>query len=305
MKEKKFFFGKETTVKKTRIILLSALALALLVPAGVWAQSSVWEVRGPKTTVYLAGSCHVLREADHPLPVEFDIAYSRARRIVFEAPPGDLDGPAYLQKLLAVAVSPDGTTLKQHLSPAVYAKAEKFCQARGYPFDQYQLLRPWMFSMVLVLQELKRIGVSAEYGVDRYFYAKAVTDSKAISGLETADEQIGFLNLLDGDMGNDQVSETIDDLVRLEGRVGDILSAWRKGDEAGIESFNLRELKNYPRLYEALIVNRNRKWAAKIETLLAGPESAMVIVGVGHLAGAESVANLLRRRGFPVVRLQK
>lgn len=299
------FSWKGAVMKTNRNILLPALALALLVPACVWAQSSVWEVRGPRTTVYLAGSCHVLRASDHPLPGEFDIAYSRARRLVFEAPPGDLDGPAYLQKLLAVAMYPDGTTLKQRLTPAVYAKAEKFCRARGYPFEQYQMLRPWMLSLVLTLQELKRIGVSAEYGVDRFFYARAAADGKAISGLETSDEQIGFLTLLDGDMGNDQVSETIDDLVRLESRVGDILNAWRKGDEAGIETVNLRELKNYPRLYEALIVNRNRKWAAKIETLLAGSESAMVIVGVGHLAGAESVVDLLRRRGFPVVRLQK
>jgi len=281
------------------------LMIVLLAATGAWAQSSVWTVKSGKSVLYLAGSCHVLRASDYPLPAEFELAYSRAGLVIFEAPPGDLEGPEYLAKLMAVAMYKDGTTLKQHLTPAVYAKAEKFCRERDYPFEQYQTFRPWMFSMMLAMQELARIGVAADYGVDRFFYQKALQDGKRIGGLETADEQLGFLSSMDTMMGNEQVSETIDDLGQLEGKVADILDAWRKGDEAGIEAFNLSELKNYPQLYSTLIVDRNRKWVKKIEGLINGGPNTMVIVGVGHLAGKSSVVDLLRKRGYQVVKLQK
>lgn len=285
--------------------IVLGLAIVLLSVAGAWAQSSVWVVKGGKTAVYLAGSCHVLRASDHPLPSPYETAYADSRQIVFEAPPGDLEAAEYLQKLMTIAMYPDGSTLKQNVAPAIYAKAEKFCRERGYPFDQYQLFRPWMLSLMLTMQELSRLGVEAAYGVDHFFYQKAQKDGKSIIGLETADEQLRFLNAMDVGMGNDQVSETVDDLKQLDTKIADILNAWRKGDEAGIEAFNLHELKNYPQLYAMLIVDRNKQWVKKVERMLAGNTSTMVIVGVAHLAGTDSVIDLLRQRGYKVIQLRK
>ena len=280
------------------------LMIVLVTVAMGGAESSVWVVKGSKSTVYLAGSCHVLRASDHPLPIQFETAYARAHRIIFEAPPADMEGPEYLQKLMTIAVYLDGTTLSQHLTPTVYAKAEKFCKERNYPFAQYQLFRPWMMSMMLTMKELQRIGVESDYGVDHFFHQKAKKDVKTIGGLETADEQLGFLNLMDDVMVNEQVSETIDDLLHLDSKLKDILTAWRRGDEVGIEAFSLRELKNYPQLYSLLIVDRNKKWVKKIESMLNGRPDTMVIVGVAHLAGRDSVVELLRKRGYKVSKLQ-
>jgi len=71
------------------------LIMVLLSAAGAWAESSVWVVKGAKATVYLTGSCHVLRASDHPLPAEFEAAYAQSRQIIFEVPPGDLKTMEY------------------------------------------------------------------------------------------------------------------------------------------------------------------------------------------------------------------
>jgi uncharacterized protein len=294
----------ETEMKRFFRRALLGWVITFLMAAGAWAESSVWVVKGPKAAVYLAGSCHVLRASDHPLPAEFEKAYAHSRKIVFEAPLDEVETPEYLQKLMMIGVYMDGTTLRQHLAPAVYAKAEKFCQERNYPFAQYQLFRPWMLSLTLTMQELQRLGVEDDYGVDRFFHQKAKKDGKPIGGLETVDEQLGLMTLLDAGMGNEQISETIDDLSNLDRKLTDILNAWRKGDEAGIEAFSLRELKNYPRLHALLIVDRNKKWMKNIERLLSGKTASMVIVGVAHLAGKDSVVELLRKRGYKVLKLQ-
>ena len=287
-------------MKHSASVAFLAFLAVLLTAHQAQAESSVWVVKGPKANVYLAGACHVLRASDHPLPSVFEKAYAGSDRVFFEAPPADLETQHYAQTLMAVAAYTDGTTLRQHLKPEVYARAEKFCRERGYPFEQYQMFRPWMLSMMLTMQELARIGVEADFGVDRFFYQRAFKDGKPTGGLESADDQLAFLSMLDEGMGNEQVSETVDDLSELKSKVTDILKAWRTGDEKGIEAFNLRELKNYPGLYSALIVERNGKWVKKIEDMANGNISTMVIVGVAHLAGDSSVIDLLRKRGYEV-----
>ena len=158
--------------------------------------------------------------------------------------------------------------------------------------------------MTLVMREMERLGVKEDSGVDHFFYHKAIKDGKVTGGLETADEQLVFFKLIDGSMGNEQVSETVDYLLHLDSKVQDILNTWRKGDEAGIEAFSLREIKNYPQLYSALIVDRNRKWTKKIENLIHGNRGVMVIVGVAHLVGKDSVVDLLRKGGYQVTKLR-
>lgn len=111
--------------------------------------------------------------------------------------------------------------------------------------------------------------------------------------------------MMDAYMSNEQITETIDELRQIKTKGPEILNAWKNGDEAKIEALNLKELKNYPKLYRALIVDRNKKWISDIEGYLNSSVNTMVIVGVAHLVGDDSVVDLLRKRGYKVVKLQK
>ncbi len=269
------------------------------------AESSVWEVKGPKTTVYIAGSSHVLRASDHPLPAQFNAAYERAKHLIFEAPLEEMASPLYLQKLMAAAVYADGTTLKDHLSPATWEKTQKFCREKNHDCEKWIIFRPWMFSLMISMQEMAKLGVEPAHGVDQFFFDRAKNDGKTAGALETVDEQIGFLTMMDGGRGDEQVRETIDELRHLEGKLDGIIRAWRAGDEKGIEAFSLSELKNYPELYQALMIDRNKRWMREIERVIGGSSPTMIIVGVAHLAGTDSVIDLLRKRGFSVEKMKK
>ena len=285
--------------------IIAALLLIWFAVAGARAETSVWMVKGPKATVFLAGSCHVLRASDHPLPIEFYRAYSASGRLVFEAPMDEMEKTEYLQKLLLSALYTDGSGLKDHLNPAIWDKVQKFCRERSYDCDKYQVFRPWMFSLTLMVAELTKMGVDQSNGVDRVFYRKAKNDGKSLGALETVDEQIGYMTMMDSDTGDALVSETIDELRDLNARFTGILNAWWSGDEDGIAAFSNRELKGYPQLYSTLIVDRNQKWISSIEREIEGPVNTMIIVGVAHLAGPDSVIELLRRHGHQVEKMQK
>jgi uncharacterized protein YbaP (TraB family) len=290
---------------RLNLLRIALILFLFFTAAGVQAETSVWVVKSPKSTVYLAGSCHVLRASDHPLPAEFLSAYQDSRKIIFEAPLNDMEKPEYLGKLMLAATYSDGTTLKQHLSSSAYSRAEAFCRERNYPIEQFQSFRPWMLAMTLTMSEMARIGAESNNGVDYFFNEKAQKDRKIVGSLETVDQQIGFLTMIDAGMSNEQITETIDELRQIDTKGPEILKAWKNGNEAKIEALNLKELKEYPKLYQTLIVDRNKKWISDIEGYLNSSVNTMVIVGVAHLAGDSSVVDLLRKRGYKVVKLQK
>lgn len=287
-------------------LLRTTLGLILIFIASVvQAESSVWVASSPKATVYLAGSFHMLRPSDHPLPAEFFSAYRDSRKIIFEVPPGEMEKPEYMVKFLSAAIYNDGTTLKEHIASAAYAKAESFCQERNYPLEQYQFLKPTLFVMTLTVLEMNRIGADPQKGVDYFFKDKAMQDGKATGSLETVDQQISLLASIDANVGSEQIIEAIDELKQIEEKLGEHLAVWRKGDETKMEALYIQDLKTYPKLYQTLLVNRNNRWVKDIESYLNASGNTMVIVGAAHLVGDDSVVNLLRKRGYKVVKLNK
>jgi uncharacterized protein len=50
-----------------------------------------------------------------------------------------------------------------------------------------------------------------------------------------------------------------------------------------------------------VLVARNRKWIPKIEALLKEDKNYLIIVGTGHLVGAGSVIDLLKKDGIGAI----
>lgn len=289
---------------KPHLLKTTLLLFLLLISSNVRAESSVWMVSSSKGNVYLTGSFHILRASDYPLPAEFFTAYKDSRKVVFEVQPDAEEDPAYMGDFLSGAIYIDGSTLKDHVSPAAYAKAEKFCKERNYSLEQYQLFKPALFVTMLTVLEMNRIGADPQKGIDYYFQEKARQDGKATGSLETVDQQIKLLLSMDAGLGSDQIIESIEELNRIESALDEYLAAWRNGNESRMEELYIKELRNYPKLYKTMIVDRNNKWLTDIKAYLNGSGNTMIIVGTAHLVGADGLVNLLRKQGYKVVKLQ-
>jgi hypothetical protein len=57
-------------------------------------------------------------------------------------------------------------------------------------------------------------------------------------------------------------------------------------------------------MQQALIRQRNANWSKWIEQRMAQPGAVMIAVGAGHLAGRDSVVEMLKKDGYKVQRLQ-
>lgn len=94
---------------------------------------------------------------------------------------------------------------------------------------------------------------------------------------------------------------TLDELADGPAALADLFNAWADGDAAAIDrEINGRLRDEMPTLYDILIVERNTAWTERLEQVMDEPGVVMVVVGAGHLAGADGVPTMLAARGYAV-----
>ena len=286
-------------MKKLIIVLI-----ALVFSTTVYAESSVWKLNVDKGTFYLAGSCHVLRKSDYPLPEEFESAYDNVDQVIFETDLEALVRPDIQFLLMSKGMYSRGETLEKKLSKKAYESLVKFCNDKAIPIALFQSFKPWLLTMTLMAMELEKNGISPRDGLDLYFSNKAKKDGKNTGGLEDIHKHIELVSSLEEDLDDSIIESFIQELEELQVIMDGLIKSWRAGDVAGIGEFlseNMR--KEHPRLYKRLLTDRNRDWIPHLEALIDSGKRTLVIVGVGHLVGEDSVINLLKSKGYKVKKM--
>lgn len=275
----------------------------LLLTSAALAASPVWEVKSSDSVAYLGGTCHILRESDYPLPAAFDLAYGRSAAVVLETDIGRMNSPEIQQKMMAEMLYKDGGSLQDSLSPETWQALAEYCEKSGIPLDLLRQMKPSMAVMTLLTLELRKIGVTST-GVDLFFYERAKAEGKKIVGLETVEEQIGFLSVMGKGLEDQMIEQSLAELSQTGAIFVDLIDAWRQGDEKQLIGLLVEETrKNFPEIYQVLIAGRNLAWIPEIESLLATPETELILVGAAHLVGPDGIIEALIKRGYQVTKL--
>ena len=285
--------------RKIRRWLLATLGLlGGLTALSAHGASPVWAIHGAHNTVYLAGSVHMLKASESALPAGFDRAYTGSQGLVMELDVANLNPLDAAGWMLEHGALPEGTTLHQRLGDNRFQKVSTEAQKLGVPAELMQQQQPWVVGMELMELKYQQLGFDAESGVEQQLAARAQTDRKPISGLETLAEQLGVL----GGMSDDDQVRFLDMVVSEMGDVGgdtqQVITAWRSGDASRLAALLGEEYKSFPALYRMLVSDRNRHWLPQIEKLLQGRQDYFVVVGALHLVGDGGLLDLVRRDGY-------
>jgi len=267
------------------------------------AQSSVWRVSKGDQSLYLGGTCHILRASDYPLPTEFDLAYEAADSLVFEVDPDDLQDPAFAMKIMAESVYKDGRTLKSVLSTEAYAALAEECRQANMPIEMIQSMKPGMAVMMLTIQELMKAGVSEE-GVDLHYGNRAKADGKTIAALETAEFQLKLITTLGEGAESELVLYSLQDLDQISELFDEIIAAWRSGDLDTINEMFVEDMAEAPEIYDVMLKDRNARWLPQIEVMLKTKPTEFILVGVGHMPGKDGLIELLKAKGYTVTQVE-
>ncbi len=307
MKDEIFVFKPNKEMKGNDVMSMRknmlSIMLAVATGTGVMAESSVWKAQKGDAVIYLGGTCHLLRAEDYPLPPEFEHAYQSADTLVFETDINKLKSPAMTQLLISQAVYTDGSTVEGHLQPATFAKLRDYCASNNIPLTALQQFKPSMLMTTLTVIELMKIGAGRD-GVDMFFHNQAARDNKPVQFLETVEAQIDFLLSMGQGYEDAFVEYSLSDLGSVKERFDEIVKAWKLGEEGKIDDVFIAQLKTkMPKVYQQLIVKRNRDWLPILEAYIKTPATEFVLVGIAHLAGKDGLIKLLEKKGYTVEKL--
>ena len=261
----------------------------------------MWSVEGPKAKVFLLGSMHMFKAASYPLDARIEKAYQSCPRVVFEA---DLEGAGtdeIRDMMLKLGTYHDGRTLPKEVSEKTYTLFKNRVEANNLKVEQFDAYRPWFAALSIATVELKRLGFTAQNGLDAHFSKQAARDKKKVIYLETARQQLNLLANAFPGKEEDLLKQALEEIAVLEKASTEMVQAWKTGDAARMEAFTQKSMKEFPEVEKKLFTERNRAWTTRISKLLAQDGDVFVVVGAGHLVGKGGLLEMLKAKGYKVV----
>ncbi len=129
--------------------------------------------------------------------------------------------------------------------------------------------------------------------LDAFFEQYCLNSGKKFFPLESVDFQLNLLA---------DVEETDFGALNWDALYTDkeeMIDAYLKGDIYQLDEILRSSLSVYIDGYDRIITDRNFDMAARMDSLFQGDDRRFFCaIGVGHLAGAEGVINLLRKKGY-------
>jgi uncharacterized protein YbaP (TraB family) len=269
--------------------------------------TALWRIRGPGSTIYLAGVPETTAADPIPFPSPFYAAYRDSQEVLLEF---DTDLSWFSQLRMVTRLS---KWMKSHQAQFFYPKGKSLTNALpaqtirklraqyGKEFAKQEHMTPtW-----LVFSSEFESADNEDSSVDDFFAALARKDRKPIRFLQDKapidaalllmDDKISKLNTEISVRGADAVvNEKI--LGAKSGTADD--SSWRRGALDSVQAIQDRMRQDTPAVYKERIVEGNRKWLEKIKGALQGKKNVMVFVDLENLGGKEGLLQLLRDAGI-------
>ncbi len=293
-----------TTLRAYAIIWLIAAASSIAEEkAKTDGPSSVWVAEKDGHTIYLAGTIHLLREKDYPLPEVFEQAYRDSKKLVFELPPGSDGGGEVAQRMRRMGSYPSDDDLSNHIATDTLKQVLGWAEKNKIPEATIKGYRPWFISLIIASVEYQALGAVAERGLDTWFEKRSAKDGKPGTGLETVEYQLSLFSGLSDKLQEELLLQTLDEAVSMKKNFDELLSAWRSGDLETLQKIMFRDADKFPELIEDFLNKRNQAWIAPIMQHLSEGGHVMVLIGAGHLGGKSGVLELLKAKGCSIRQL--
>ena len=280
-----------------------AVAFALIASTPALADPALWVAKSATATVYLFGTVHVLPEGSKWHYQALDKALADSDTLYMEE---DDDDPVGMQMLVLQYGMDLQHPLSKQLSDADRARLDAAAKAIALPGGAATLdtMKPWLAALTVTVAPIVKAGYDPKSGADKQLQRTFEASGKKVDAFETAEQQIEYFANLPSALQLDLLRNVLDDYAKGPEQIEALVHAWQAGDvDAIAKNVNGSMREQYPDLYKVLLVDRNRSFAGRIETLLKGDDTIFVAIGAGHLAGPDSVQMQLAKLGIDTERV--
>lgn len=259
----------------------------------------LWRVRRGRSTVYLFADGGTTEVAWPSQRIEKALADS----VEFwkETPDyTEADRAAYAAR----GVDPQ-RPLATWLTPSQLEKVSAAAMDAGIPYARLERLKPWLAAVVL--QQAYAAKKPAALSVPdplSVLEAKAKAAGKPVrTEFADAEATLVWADSMSRDTAGEYLIYMIDQQSVATETWDQRKAAWAHGDLRPMEAF-VQEMKaGYPNLYPHMETNRNAKWPARFEAMLANAKTTFVLVGAGHMVGPDSILVQLKFAGLIAERI--
>jgi hypothetical protein len=274
-----------------------ATAAAAAAAAKPDADPAMWVVKDADTTIYMFGTFHGLDGKTDWFNDEVKTAFDASQEVVVEAILPE-DQAAMQPLIMKYAVDASGRTLSSKLPAATKAKYEKAMATVGIPAKAFDPLEPWFVTMALTAVAGQKLGLKPEFGADTTIVKAARATGKTVAELEGAEFQLSLFDRMPEDKQIVQLDQTLDQVEKMGPMLTQMLANWSKGDVDALAKQLNAGVDETPELYKMIFSDRNATWVEWIAKRMDKPGVVFMAVGAGHLAGKDSVQELLAKKGI-------
>ncbi|MEO8375981.1 MAG: TraB/GumN family protein [Sphingomonas bacterium] len=270
-------------------LLLTAPDCAQTTPVTVVRQAApaLWVVKDADTTIYLFGTIHLLPPGMKWFDGGVKKAFASSNQVVLEMVMPDQAALGAI--LIAKGLAVDGKPLTEKLPPEKRAAFAKALASIDKPADADDAMLPWLAANDIEITSLQKHGYNLANGPEQIITAAAAAAGKPVTGLETAEQQLGYFHDLSMPAQLAFLSSTIDELPKLDATIDALVDDWAKGDTDAVATLLNDDMTASPEIEKTLLIDRNKRWAEWIDQRMKQPGVVFMAVGAGHLAGKNSV----------------
>ena len=213
--------------------------------------------------------------------------------------------PAAMQGIIMKAgFTTAGKTLTEKLPAADRAPYLAALAKLDLPAAALDRADPWLAATQLSLIPVLRSGYDVTNAPETVLAAAAKAAGKQITGLETAEQQIGYFDNLPEDLQIKFLASTLKELPKVNETLATMVADWSAGKPDRLGKTLNEGMRETPEIGRVLLAERNVRWADWVAARMAQPGTVFVAVGAGHLAGKDSVIAQLKRRRLQAKRVK-
>lgn len=263
---------------------------------------AMWKIADDDTTIFLFGGVHLLPDGlDWQSGMVNEVINSADMLVLELSPEEQAKAPDVLAEL--AADSPQDP-IEARIPPQFVNEFELLAGRTRVSRAQLDNLESWAAALMLGNAISRNAALSLDNGTEKILTERFRAQGKPVSGLETAEYQLGLFDTLSQKTQDILLSRTISDAPNASAKFDRLIAAWAKGDTQGVAHYADSELRAVPGLALPLLTQRNQQWAVWIRDRMEAPGTILIAVGTGHLVGDDSVQSALQAQGYKVERIQ-
>lgn len=263
---------------------------------------ALWKLSDDDTTIFLFGGVHMLPSGLDWQTGMVNEAVNSADMLVLELSPEEqAKAPDVLASL--AADSPQ-EPIEDRIPPQFVDEFELLAGRTRISRAQLDGMESWAAALMLGNAVSRNAALSLDNGTEKQLTKRFEAQGKPVSGLETAEYQLGLFDTLPQDTQDSLLTRTISDAEMASAKFDRLIAAWAKGDTDSVAHYADSELRAVPGLAFPLLTKRNQQWALWIRDRMEAPGTILIAVGTGHLVGKDSVQSMLEAQGYKVERIQ-